>query len=165
MVSARASMMRRQLGVPARVDYDIGDERIYFRGYTVREQDIPVWHVVSRRRVLLPDGVWLDRASWMQSGDPYQRVLLVESYECRSREAAQDLLAELLAQFQLPPGLVTTRDSRGGIALNDPRGVDSVFSVGNVVVRVGSGSVIPAPATAVADYLRTLMTARPPEPP
>src|SRR5262245_43829566 len=164
MVSARASVMRRQLGVPSRVDYDIGDERIFFRGYTVREQDIPVWHVVSRRRVLLPDGVWLDRASWMQSSDPWQRVLLVETYECRSREDAQDLLAELLAQFQLPPSLVTSRDGRGGIALNDPRGSESVFSVGNVVVRVGSGSVVPAPAAAVADYLRTMMATRPAEP-
>jgi hypothetical protein len=164
MVSTRADVMRRQLGVPARVDFDIGDERVFFRGYSVREQDIPIWHVVSRRRVLLPDGVWLDRASWMQSGDPWQRVLLVETYECRSREDAQDLLAELLAQFQLPPNLVTSRDGRGGIALTDPRGSESVFSVGNVVVRVGSGSVVPAPAAAVADYLRTMMATRPAEP-
>jgi hypothetical protein len=168
-MSSRADELRRRFGFQDRLAYDIGDERVFFRGYSVREQDIPIWHVVSRRRVLLPNGIWLDRASWMQSGDPWQRLLLVESYECRSRDEAQDLLAELLTQFQMPPALVTVRDGRGGIAFYDPRGSEGLFVLGNVVLRVGSGSVVTAPATAVADYLRTLMAARPtsglPEPP
>ncbi len=65
----------------------------------------------SRRRVLLPQGIWLDRATWTQPADVYQRLLLVESYECRTRGEAQDLLVGLLAQFQVPPDLAAVADA------------------------------------------------------
>jgi hypothetical protein len=161
-MSSRADELRRRYGFQTWSGNDVGDERVFFRDYCVRSQDIPVWHVVSRRRVLLPTGIWLDRASWMQPGDPWQRLLLVESYECRSRDEAQELLAELLAQFQMPPALVAVADGRGGNAFADPQGANGLFVLGNVVARFGSGSAAPAPATAVADHLRTLMAARPP---
>ena len=156
----RSEGIRRRFGFDEWGLADVGDERVHFRDFRVRELDIPVWHVLSRRRVLLPQGIWLDRATWTQPADVYQRLLLVESYECRTRGEAQDLLVGLLAQFQVPPDLAAVADARGGHAFVDQRGGDSLFVIGNVAVRVATGSTVPAPAHAVADHVRTIMATR-----
>jgi hypothetical protein len=161
-VDARAEELRRRFGVVAWPRHDVGEERLFFRGYRVGERDIPTWQVVSRRRVRLPGGLWLDRASWTLAGDPLQRLLLVDTYEAESRAAAQDVLVELLGEFQVPAALLRTDDAIGGTAFTESRGGFALYVLGNVAVRIGSGSPAPAPAPAVADHVRARMAARPP---
>ena len=160
-MDARKDDLRRRFGFAGWNRYDVGAERLFFRGYRVRDQDIPVWQVVSRRRIRLPTGLWLDRASWMHAGDPLQRLLLLDTYETASRAAAQEVLVDLLAEFQVPPVLVRTADDIGGTAFVDPRGGIALSVLGNVVVRIGSGSVVAAPAVQVADHVRAQMAGRP----
>jgi hypothetical protein len=161
MSSPRAEQLKSILGFENWPDTDVGSDRLFVWNFRATDGDVDDWHIVSQRRACLPSGVCVGRSSWQRTVDPIGQLLLIDSYECRSRAQARETVIDLLAHFQLPRPFEMSEQSTAGIELVDSDGANSLVVIGNLVVRVASGSQAPSPTTAISQELSTRLATRP----
>lgn len=94
----------------------------------------------SRIREIDPgDGSRLLRMSWPVPGHK-SALLVMDIRECESRDAAHQILLELLANMQAPDIQRLGEDAPGDIAFARDSNTAIVFSRGNIVININNGS-------------------------
>jgi hypothetical protein len=161
MVTPRAARIRDAIGHREPPATDVGPDRVFVWNYQLHDADVDDWHMVSTRRTCLPDGLCLGRSAWQRPGGSADDLLLVEWYECATRESAHDVLVELLATFEVPRDFAPDPDSPAGFQLVDADGTNALIAVGNLVLRVSSGGSEPIPARLVSRQLIQRVATRP----
>ncbi|MBO9518244.1 MAG: hypothetical protein J7493_09270 [Porphyrobacter sp.] len=132
--------------------YEAFRERFGFddwKGANRLEQDLEV-HDLALPRDLIPgldaervrhidpgDGTRLLRASWTVPDKP-GALLLLDIRECPSREAAHEVLLELLANMQSPE-VRRIEDAPGDVAFSYAAAVALIFARGNLAVSLANG--------------------------
>ena len=117
MVSQRAQQVKSVVDFDSWPQHDVGKERLYLRNLRLADEDLEGWHALSSRRSALPNGIMLGRSTWSRGQDA-DDLILVETYECPTRESARDILLELLAQFQLPRSFTSDHAAAGLILVS-----------------------------------------------
>lgn len=90
------------------------------------------------RSIEVGDGTRLLRASWPASDDDGS-VLTMDIRECPSRQAAHEVLLELLANMQSPHVRRLEGDGPGDIAFAHNPGALLIFARGNIAVKIANG--------------------------
>ncbi|KRA79371.1 hypothetical protein [Altererythrobacter sp. Root672] len=106
----------------------------------------------ARVRLIDPgDGTRLLRASWTAPDRP-DALLLLDIRECPSREAAHEVLLELLGNMQTPE-VHRLDDAPGDVAFSYAAAVGLIFARGNVAVSIANGGSEKAPVEPIARKL------------
>ncbi|MBT2132768.1 hypothetical protein KK137_00345 [Croceibacterium sp. LX-88] len=143
--------------------YEALRERFGFddwKGTNRLEQDLELhdvalpWDLIpgldaGRVRLIDPgDGTRLLRASWTPPDKP-DALLLLDIRECPSREAAHEVLLELLGNMQAPE-VHQLQDAPGDVAFSYAAAVALTFARGNLAVSIANGGSGKAPVEPIA---------------
>ncbi len=136
------------------------DEGLFVQHYQFYPDQLPGWHVVRSREIRLPDLPPLVRVM-LQADDDRNRLLKVDVYEARSREAAHDLIIEILAGFQLLPDEAQAGDQVGDVTFIVSREQGVVFCRSNLVCTVLNAGAHAISANEVATLLDQAIVSKP----
>lgn len=101
------------------------------------------------RRIDPGDGSRLLRMSW-EVPDREGTLLLMDIRECPSRDAAHEVMLELLANMQAPDVYRLEEDAPGDIAFSRDPSASLIFARGNVAVSIANGGSEIVPVDQVA---------------
>lgn len=148
MVTQQYEALRERFGFDDWKDINRLDQDL-----EVRDLSLPTGFVsgleAERIRLIDPgDGTRLLRASWAAPDKP-GALLLMDIRECPSREAAHEVLLELLANMQ---SLEVRRldDAPGDVAFSYNPAVAVVFARGNIAVSIANGGSEKEPVEPIA---------------
>lgn len=95
------------------------------------------------------DGSRLLRVSWPVPGQA-AALLVMDIRECESRDAAHEVLLELLANMQAPDVKRLEDNAPGDVAFARDSTTAVVFARGNIAVSIGNGGETVVPVDEVA---------------
>lgn len=103
----------------------------------------------------------LVQSLWQSGGAGDEEALLrVDSFECASREAAQEYLLRALGEFQ-SPDLVETSDVGGDVAFTFGGGASVLFARGNMVFVLRNGGRKVIKLSGIAGSLDSALISKP----
>ena len=123
-------------------------KNIFIWGLAFGGNELPGWQL--QRTQLIPGQVHAIHSVWLQKATRGPALLVVDAYECSSRAAAQEVLLDLLGDFQSPLVERLREPPAGELAFGPPGDALAVFVRGNVavVVRNGEREIFPASKAA-----------------
>jgi hypothetical protein len=137
--------------------------RLFFWNFRVFETAVPDWSMASRRFTPLPTGIGLNRAVFRRGGSE-ERVMLLDTYECESRESAHAVLIDLMGTYQVPVAFFPPATTGADVEFAMSGEATIVQAIGNLVVRWQSVGTEPEPAGPPAANLVTHLVATPDTP-
>ena len=125
------------------------DRELSLRNITLPKDLVSGLDPARIREIDPGDGSRLLRVSWPIPGQE-AAVLVMDIRECESREAAHQVLLELLANMQAPDVKRLVDNAPGDIAFGRDSTTAVVFARGNIAVSISNGghTIVPVDETA-----------------
>lgn len=161
---AAAFTMKAALDTAEAAAVTAGMRSLFVEGYTAPPDALPGWRLARWRRLPSRAGTVHRDALWQDAGGDPETALRLEVYECPSREAAHELVIELLANFQSP--LIERRQEPpvGDVAFAAPGDTALLFARGNVVMVLANAGRNLVPVSGLAVRLDEDLASPPPAP-
>jgi hypothetical protein len=137
--------------IKARFDYDAWrgrttlDEDLFVWRLALSGREFPGWEAQRVERVERPGSPAWIHGLWSASEAPREVVVGMDIMECPSREAAHEVLVELLGDFQLPIPAEPIDADFGDVAFAWSDVAPVVFARGNLAVTVWNAGLEPVP--------------------
>jgi hypothetical protein len=121
--------------------------------FGLADGDLPGW-IPQRVQVIEPPGMpRVLRSVWSPEAGGTGALLAVDIYEADSREAAHELILQLLANSQAPTVERTAEAPVGDVTFRDPSGAMVIFARANLVVMVRKAGQLTVPVEETARAL------------